>query len=195
MDFFEGIFADGVAGFKFLGSQIEAFKELSPAKIHAFGVGLVLLVKVVDGYRIGIGQERSIRSAHNRTQIYPKWVRYKNRAAKCLKGGGDCGGGGLCHRPNLGQCPHQNAAKQEGIEPIQSTAMTGQKFATVFDAFFAFEGAFEEVSGCAKYTHECSEDGALPDVGDLKEGVKTVGANGCGEQGATDESFPGFLGR
>ena len=55
MDFFEGIFADGVAGFKFLCTQIEAFKELSPAKIHAFGVGLVLLVKVVDGYRIGIG--------------------------------------------------------------------------------------------------------------------------------------------
>jgi len=37
--------------------------------------------------------------------------------------------------------------------------------------------------------------GALPDVGDVKEGVKTVGANGCGEQGTTDESFPGFLGR
>ena len=73
--------------------------------------------------------------------------------------------------------------------------MTWQKFATVFDAFFAFEGAFEEVAGGPKHTHECPEDGALPDVGDVKEGVKTVGANGCGEQGATDESFPGFLGR
>lgn len=124
MDFFEGIFANGAAGFKFLGAQIEAFEELSPAKIHAFGIGLVLLVEVVDGYGIGIGQERSIWSAHNQTQIYPKWVRYKNRVAKCLEGGGDAGGSGLGHRPNLGKCPHQNAAKQEGIEAIQSTAMT-----------------------------------------------------------------------
>lgn len=78
MNFLEGIFADGIAGFKFLRTQIKPFEELAPAKIYAIGVGLVLLVKVVDGYRIGICQERSIRSAHNRTQIYPKWVRYKN---------------------------------------------------------------------------------------------------------------------
>jgi hypothetical protein len=71
--------------------------------------------------------------------------------------------------------------------------MTRQEFATVFDAFFAFECAFEEVSGGAKYTHECSEDGALPDVCDVKESVKKVGSNGRGEQGSTDESFPGFL--
>ena len=107
-------------------------------------------------------------------------MRYKNGKLGVLKRGGCTGNSGVGNGPNLGQCPHQQAAKQEGIESIQSTPMSGQKFATVFDAFFAFEGAFEEVSGCAKYTHECSEDGALPDVGDLKEGVKTVGANGCG---------------
>ena len=54
MNFLEGIFADGIAGFKFLRTQIKPFEELAPAKIYAIGVGLVLLVKVVDGYRIGI---------------------------------------------------------------------------------------------------------------------------------------------
>ena len=78
MDFFECVFANGIAGFIFLCTQIEPFKEFSPAKIYAFGVGLVLLIEVVDGYRIGVGKERSVRSAHNQTQIYPKWARYKN---------------------------------------------------------------------------------------------------------------------
>ena len=45
MNFLEGIFADGIAGFKFLRTQIKPFEELAPAKIYAIGVGLVLLGK------------------------------------------------------------------------------------------------------------------------------------------------------
>ncbi len=112
-----------------------------------------------------------------------------------LKRDGCAGDAGLCHGPNLGERPHQHAAKEEGIETIQSTPMSGQKLATVFDAFFAFEGTFKKVAGGAKRTHECSEDGALPDVVDIEERPKNIGSNGGGEEGSTDESVPGFLGR